>query len=121
MSFPGWMINHPRTLAILPDVPKYRDIADDIRNRISTGDFPVGGRLPNLRELRREYDAAEHTVRNALKILKEEGLLRISQGLPMVVLRAPDMGRVTVLAKLEQVRDDIDWAIRMLRESDLAP
>ncbi|MGW2223839.1 GntR family transcriptional regulator [Streptomyces formicae] len=53
---------------------KYRQIADDLRGRIDAGEFSGDGKLPPERALAEEYEAAPGTVRQALGVLRDEGV-----------------------------------------------
>ena len=66
----------------------YVQLANDLAARIGRGEFPVGARLPSEAELARGYGAAKMTVRRALVILRERGLIRTLHGRGSVVLAA---------------------------------
>ncbi|MFC7983790.1 GntR family transcriptional regulator [Streptomyces sp. NPDC057336] len=56
--------------------PEYLRIAADLRRRIATGEFGPGDQIPTLPELCREYgDVSQTTIRNALRMLTNEGLI----------------------------------------------
>jgi GntR family transcriptional regulator len=59
---------------------RYLDIADDLRARLTAGDFERG-RLPSESELSVSYDASRVTIRKALEALRAEGLIDAQQGL----------------------------------------
>jgi len=62
-------------------VPKASDVlADDLRERILRGDFPEGTALPPERELVVQTRMSRTTVREALRILEVQGLVRIKTG-----------------------------------------
>ena len=62
-------------------VPKSSDVlADDLRERILRGDFPEGTALPTERELVSQTRMSRATVREALRILEVQGLVRIKTG-----------------------------------------
>jgi GntR family transcriptional regulator len=54
--------------------PMFRRIADDLRERIVSGDLRVGDQLPTLESLMAEYKTTTVTVRRALDDLTREGL-----------------------------------------------
>ncbi|MFD9721105.1 GntR family transcriptional regulator [Streptomyces sp. NPDC059076] len=56
-------------------MPKYRDIADDLRIQIERGDLPPGSKLPFTNDLMSTYTASKHTVRAAVEVLVNEGLV----------------------------------------------
>ncbi|MFD8547103.1 GntR family transcriptional regulator [Streptomyces sp. NPDC059649] len=55
-------------------------IADDIRNKISTGRIKAGERLPSEAQLASDYAVSTATLRNALAILHGEGLVEKIHG-----------------------------------------
>ncbi len=61
-------------------VPLYIQVASVMRRRIETREWRPGGKIPTLVELEREFQVARVTVRQAVDILREEGLLRSQQG-----------------------------------------
>lgn len=58
----------------------YRLIADQLRQLIDRGEYPVGSRLPSERELADMLEVSRPTVREALIALEVEGRLRIRVG-----------------------------------------
>lgn len=65
---------------------KYVEIADDLRGRIDGGEFPPGGRLPAERDLAKSYGIAQGTLRQALGVLRDEGLIASRVGSGWTVL-----------------------------------
>lgn len=62
-------------------VPKASDVlADDLRERILRGEFPENTALPPERELVTQTGMSRTTVREALRILEVQGLVRIKTG-----------------------------------------
>ncbi|MGW3494602.1 GntR family transcriptional regulator [Streptomyces sp. NPDC001020] len=58
-------------------------IADTLRARIRTGDLKTGDRLPTQAELAEEFGVERGAVRQALRVLQEDGLLsNVSKGSP---------------------------------------
>lgn len=62
-------------------VPLYIQVASVLRTRIQSGQWRVGEKISTLEELEREFEVARVTVRQAVDILREEGLLQARQGL----------------------------------------
>src|SRR6516164_4219107 len=71
-----------RAVRLTPlQVPKAPDVlADDLRERIFRGDFPEGTALPTERDLVLQTRMSRATVREALRILEVQGLVRIKTG-----------------------------------------
>ncbi|GEM79957.1 GntR family transcriptional regulator [Vibrio superstes] len=61
-------------------LPMYRQIADAIREKISTGEYKVGEALPTEAQLREEFSVSRVTVRQAIKLLVESEELESIQG-----------------------------------------
>lgn len=60
--------------------PMYRQIADDLRRQIETGELRPGAQLRTELELREKYSASRNTVRDALKWLITRGLVETRPG-----------------------------------------
>jgi DNA-binding FadR family transcriptional regulator len=58
----------------------YRQIADQIRTLIRSGEFPAGARLPPERDLARQLGVSRPSVREALIALEVEGLVDVRIG-----------------------------------------
>lgn len=56
-------------------MPKYRDIADELRQQIDRGDLPPGSKLPFTEDLMVRFSASKSTVRAAVDVLAQEGLV----------------------------------------------
>ncbi|MBV9407062.1 MAG: GntR family transcriptional regulator [Acidobacteriaceae bacterium] len=64
---------------------KYGQIAHDLREAIMSGDYPAGSTLPAIPELMTRYDVARDTVRDAIGLLTNEGLVIPKRGIGTVV------------------------------------
>lgn len=60
--------------------PMYRQIADDLRGKIDSGEIAHGAQLPTEIELMDEYSASRNTVRDAIKLLTTRGLVEPRPG-----------------------------------------
>lgn len=67
----------------------YRQIADQIRALIRSGEFSAGSRLPPERDLARQLGVSRPSVREAVIALEVEGLVEVRIGSGIYV-RAPD-------------------------------
>ena len=57
-------------------VPLYIQVASVLRSRIQSGQWAAGQKISTLDELEREFEVARVTVRQAVDILREEGMLQ---------------------------------------------
>ena len=60
--------------------PMYRQIADDLRLQIETGELRPGEQLRTELELREKYEASRNTVRDAIRWLVTRGLIETRPG-----------------------------------------
>src|ERR1700720_3869257 len=65
---------------------RYRDIAAELQTQIRLGTYPVGDLLPIETELMARFSASRQTVREALRIVTEQGLIVRRAGLGSVVI-----------------------------------
>jgi GntR family transcriptional regulator len=68
-------------------VPPYRQIADDLRARIASGEIAPGRRIPTMVELEATYQVARDTIRKATQVLKDEGLVKTVSGMGIYVVK----------------------------------
>ena len=92
---------------------RYRTIADEVRRRVNESAYAAGQLLPSESELGAEFSASRVTVRRALEMLRDEGLVDARQGFGWFVAAAPlrqSLGRLaTIEAQL------VDGGIRPQR------
>ena len=116
---PHWMRHHvvPQCMPQLREVrvPKWAVIADAIRGDIQSGRLKVGDKLPGNQTLRTTYGVADRTVRQALRSLAEDGLIRIDWGKQPQVIATPTEGR-PARADIEERLDDHERRLRALEE-----
>lgn len=61
-------------------VPLYIQVASALRRRIETGQWVQGQQISTLEELEQEFEVARVTVRQAVELLQDEGLVHRHQG-----------------------------------------
>ncbi len=61
-------------------IPRYAQIYESIRTRISSGELKVGDRLEPERQLAAQFQVTQMTVRQALDLLERDGLLERKHG-----------------------------------------
>ncbi|MFH9041654.1 GntR family transcriptional regulator [Streptomyces sp. NPDC017966] len=60
--------------------PKYQRIADSLREAIQSGEYGPGDRLPGENDLMATYGVARMTARQALSVLRDEGVAEARKG-----------------------------------------
>jgi GntR family transcriptional regulator len=80
--------------------PKYLRIYTELRDRIIGGRWPAGSSLPSQRELADEFGVSTMTLRQALQLLADEGLVGTRHGLGTYVAPrfAHDLGHLRSFA-----------------------
>jgi DNA-binding GntR family transcriptional regulator len=58
------------------DIPVYVQLADLLRAQIESGELAPRRPLPSIRTLQQRYEVADGTVKKAIQVLREEGLVR---------------------------------------------
>lgn len=69
--------------------PPYLQIADDLRKQIKDGRYRPGDRLPSNKAMAGKYGTSTETVRRALRVLTDNGLVGAHSTLGTFVLRPP--------------------------------
>ncbi|MFI7278604.1 GntR family transcriptional regulator [Streptomyces sp. NPDC049879] len=87
---------------------RYRQIAHDLRVRITTGGYPPGSVLPQMGTIAEQYGVSEITVRKALSVLRGEGLIETRRRWGAIVREHPDRVRLTVRARQIE-RDELGY------------
>lgn len=97
-------------------MPRYREVADDLRRRILAGEFPVGEAIPPIKDLMEYYDVPSlNTIRQAQRVLADEGLVQAYQGRGVFVISIePQPSRGSVLAEMKAARSALERAISLL-------
>ncbi|MDR7278382.1 GntR family transcriptional regulator [Catenuloplanes atrovinosus] len=67
----------------------YRQLATVLRNRIRSGDLHPGHRIPSEKDLHDEFGLARETIRRALAVLRQEGLIEVRHGHGTFVAEPP--------------------------------
>lgn len=61
-------------------IPAYFKIAEDLREKIFSGDLKPGDMLPSETEVCKEYNVSRMTARQGIRLLTEEGLAESQRG-----------------------------------------
>lgn len=70
-------------------LPVYLQIANQLRQNIEAAIYAVGDRLPTEAELSQQFGVNRHTLRRAIDLLRQEGLVRVDRGRGTFVTAAP--------------------------------
>jgi GntR family transcriptional regulator len=76
--------------------PAYLRIADELRGQIRSGRYPAGARLPTMAALSATHGVSAIVVRQAISVLRGEGLVETRRGGGTVVRVRPPVRRVAM-------------------------
>ena len=85
-------------------IPRYLQLAGLVRQRVAKGYWRPGSTLPSIEHLMEEFDVARVTVRQAIALLAEEGLLSPQRGRGTFVTGKPGARRHL---RVETTLDDL--------------
>ncbi len=71
------------------NVSRYIQLASLFRQRIETGEWEIGSQIPTVKELAEQCGVATMTIRQALNILEEEGLIERLRAKGTFVIERP--------------------------------
>jgi GntR family transcriptional regulator len=78
--------------------PVYVQLAELLRERIEAGDLPPGSTLPSESRLGQEYGIGRDAVRNAIALLRSEGMVSTMKGQPTRVRERPEREQIELPA-----------------------
>jgi GntR family transcriptional regulator len=84
----------PESIDPTSDRPVYRQIADQLRQAIREGRYGEGDALPSETALAETYGVTRMTARQAMDVLKGEGLVRSEHGRGVFVRSRPTVRRL---------------------------
>jgi GntR family transcriptional repressor for pyruvate dehydrogenase complex len=91
-----------------PRVALVEQVVESIRGGIFSGEFPPGGELPAEMKLAEKFGVSYTVVREAMRTLRSQGLVEISQGRrPRVKPAGPEAVRETLDAMLRRSHSSI--------------
>ncbi|TDH35253.1 GntR family transcriptional regulator [Pseudohoeflea suaedae] len=92
-------------------VPLYAQVASVMRQRIDSGFWTQGSKISTLEELEAEFGVARVTIRQAIELLREEGLLDAQQGRGTFVSGKPKHNRWLNIA------NDFDTMVSLVKDN----
>jgi DNA-binding GntR family transcriptional regulator len=101
--------------------PPYAQVARGMRQRIVNGQYRAGDRLPSEAELCALYGVSRMTVRRAVTLLAQEGVVFTENGRGTFV-RAPGIGTATFdLASLRRLVGDAATTVKIIEARIVPP
>jgi GntR family transcriptional regulator len=62
------------------DTPVYLQLAGILRGQIRSGELQPRRPIPSIRTLQQRYEVSDGTVKKAVQVLRDEGLVRTVKG-----------------------------------------
>ena len=90
-------------------VPAYRSVANTIGERILSGDWPIGSGLPSEMRLAQTLGVNRSTIREAIRVLEENGMLRRRPGGKRLFVSAPTDTEVATHVKTAMVLQEMSF------------
>ena len=75
-----------RTVDHEGEIPLYIQLADILREMIASGELPPHRPIPSIRFLVETHGVADQTVKKAVQVLRDEGLVRTVPGKGVYVI-----------------------------------
>lgn len=92
-------------------VPLYAQVASVMRQRVDSGFWSQGTKISTLEELEAEFGVARVTIRQAIELLRKEGLLDAQQGRGTFVSGKPKHNRWLNIA------NDFDTMVSLVKDN----
>lgn len=96
--------------------PRFAELADLLRPEIADGRYPVGAKLPTEAELGERFSVGRHTVREAIRLLREEGLVECRRGAGTIVV--PRNPTQTFRLEAQSINDLVAYAADLYTRID---
>lgn len=93
-------------------VPAYQQVAADLRQKIDTDELPPGGQLPSERAMMETYQVSRPTIREAVGVLRAEGLVVAEHGRGVFVRQSKALTRLAASRLSRAARDNDAGAFR---------
>lgn len=96
--------------------PPYLQLADRLRRAVADGAYATGEKFPSVRALAEEHGTAKETVSKAIRVLKEEGVLRTVGGIGTVIRDLPVADGLRPPALLQEQVADLRRRVEVLEQ-----
>ncbi|WP_416759997.1 GntR family transcriptional regulator [Roseateles sp. So40a] len=100
--------------------PIYRQLVEQLRRRVASGQLVAGQEIPSVRELAQALAVNPMTVSKAFGLMEAEGLVERRRGLPMVVA-AQHQRAMRTRGRVELLRPVLEKAAAEARQLELPP
>ena len=100
-------------------IPIYRQILDQVRRMVASGQLAPGAELPSVRDLALEHAVNPMTISKAYSLLEAEGVLERNRGRPMTVAsQARNSSPLT--RRLQQIQPLVEQTVLAAKQLELS-
>ena len=100
-------------------VPIYRQLLEQVRRMVASGQLTPGTELPSVRELAVLHAVNPMTISRAYSLLESEGLLTRNRGKPMTIAGQP-RAQSPLTKRLQQIEPQLEQLILAARQLELS-
>lgn len=100
--------------------PIYRQLIEQVRRRIASGQLTAGQEIPSVREVALALAVHPMTISKAYAMMEAQGLLQRRRGLSMVVAAQHTTAKSTA-SRVELLRPTLEQAAAETRQLELPP
>jgi GntR family transcriptional regulator len=100
-------------------IPIYRQILEQVRRMVASGQLQPGAALPSVRELAMSHAVNPMTISKAYSMLEAEGLLERNRGKPMTVA-SQSRSHSQLPKRLQQIDPLVDQVVLAAKQLQLS-
>lgn len=93
-------------------VPMYLQVSNWIEGMLQSSEYDVGSKLPSEGELAEKFQLNRNTIRHAISVMVQQGLLEKQKGVGTFVRRKKPLAPVRQLGKMTSFIDDFELDAR---------
>ena len=100
-------------------IPIYRQLLDQVRRMVASGQLAPGAELPSVRELALKHAVNPMTISKAYSLLEAEGLLERNRGRPMTVA-SQARGASPLTKRLQQIQPLVEQTVLAAKQLEVS-
>jgi len=107
------------TLKANSGIPIYRQLVEQVRRMVASGQLAPGATLPSVRELALKHTVHPMTISKAYSQLEAEGLLERNRGKPMTVAE-PRRSQTGLAPRQRQIEPQVEALVLAAKQLQLS-
>ena len=100
-------------------IPIYRQVLEQVRRQVASGQLKPGDTLPSVREVAMTHAVNPMTISKAYSLLQAEGLLEHNRGKPMTVA-SQSRAQSPLTQRLQQIESMVEQVAVAARQLQLS-